>query len=156
MPNQVRVLTVLDADRAELQRRVRDRRAPARVAERARIVLLSADGLTGPQIAAAVGCSEPTVVKWRGQYAGKGLAGLEDAPRGGGPVTVLTEETVHEVLAATLTPPPDSSGGIPGLLLGAPPGGPRVRPTDSNAESGLDAAVVVADVGKLAIVAASP
>ena len=50
MPNRVRVLTVPDGDRAELERRARDRGAQARVAERARIVLLAADGLTGPQI----------------------------------------------------------------------------------------------------------
>jgi hypothetical protein len=35
------------------------------VVERARIVLLAADGLTGPQIAGRAGCTEPTVVKWR-------------------------------------------------------------------------------------------
>jgi hypothetical protein len=69
MPNRVRILTVPDADRVKLERRARDRSAPARVAERARIVLL-----TGP-----------TVVKWRRQYAEDGLAGLEDAPRPGGP-----------------------------------------------------------------------
>jgi transposase-like protein len=85
MPNRVRVLMVPEADRAELERRVRDRGAPARVSERAKIVLLSADGLTGPQIAERAGCTEPTVVKWRRQYAGAGLAGLEDAPRPGGP-----------------------------------------------------------------------
>ena len=39
------------------------------MAERARIVLLAAEGLTGPQIAERVGCTEPTVVKWRRQYA---------------------------------------------------------------------------------------
>ncbi|MQA86962.1 MAG: IS630 family transposase, partial [Streptosporangiales bacterium] len=43
MPNRVRVLTVADSDRVELERRARDRGAPARVAERARIVLLSAE-----------------------------------------------------------------------------------------------------------------
>jgi transposase len=108
MPNRVRVLTVPEADRAELERRVRDRGAPARVAERARIVLLSADGLTGPQIAGRVGCTEPTVVKWRRQYAGEGLAGLEDAPRPGGPKTVLTDQAISEILSATVTPPPES------------------------------------------------
>jgi transposase len=108
MPNHVRVLTVPEADRAELARRVRDRGAPARVAERARIVLLSAEGLSGAQIAGRVGCSEPTVVKWRAQYAAAGLAGLEDAPRPGGPKTVLTQDTMTEILAATVTPPPDS------------------------------------------------
>ncbi|HXQ55246.1 MAG TPA: IS630 family transposase [Actinomycetes bacterium] len=108
MPNRVRVLTVPEADRAELERRVRDRGAPARVSERAKIVLLSADGLTGPQIAERAGCTEPTVVKWRRQYAEAGLAGLEDAPRPGGPKTVLTGEAVCEILSATVTPPPES------------------------------------------------
>ena len=71
-------------------------------------MLLAAEGLTGPQIAERTGCTEPTVIKWRRQHAESGLAGLEDAPRGGGPVTVLTEEAVCQILAATLTPPPES------------------------------------------------
>ena len=108
MPNRVRILTVPDEDRAELERQARDRAAPARVAERARIVLLAADGLTGPQIAERAGCTEPTVIKWRRQYAENGLAGLEDAPRPGGPKTVLTERAIGEILAATVTPPPDA------------------------------------------------
>jgi|SRR5271157_791813 len=86
----------------------RSKGVPARVVERVRIVLLAADGLTGAQICRAGGCTEPTVIKWRRQYAGSGLAGLEDAPRGGGPVTVLTGEAVCEILAATVTPPPES------------------------------------------------
>jgi len=108
MPNRVRVLTVPDTDRAELERRARAKGAPARVVERARIVLLAADGLTGPQIAQRAGCTEPTVVKWRRQYAEAGLAGLEDAPRPGGPRRVLTDEVVCEILATTVTPPPES------------------------------------------------
>ena len=108
MPNRVRILTLTDADRAKLERRARDRGAQARVAERARIVLLAADGLTGPQIAGRVGCTEPTVIKWRRQYAGDGLAGLEDAPRPGGPRTVLTDEAISEILSATVTPPPQA------------------------------------------------
>ena len=108
MPNRVRVLAVPDADRVKLERRSRDRGAEARLAERARIVLLAADGLTGPQIAERVGCTEPTVIKWRRQYAADGLAGLEDAPRPGGPRTVLTDEAIGEILSATVTPPPES------------------------------------------------
>ena len=104
MPNHVRVLLVADADRAELERRTRSKGVPARVAARARIVLLAADGLTGAQIAGRAGCTEPTVIKWRRRYAGSGLAGLEDAPRGGGPVTVLTGRAAGEILAAAVTP----------------------------------------------------
>ncbi len=108
MPNRVRILTVPDVDRVKLEQRVRDRGVQARVAERARIVLLSAEGLTGPQIARRVGCTEPTVIKWRRQYAEAGLAGLEDAPRPGGPKSVLTEEAISVILSATVTPPPES------------------------------------------------
>src|SRR6266487_1934544 len=108
MPNRVRILTLTDADRAKLERRARDRGAQARVAERARIVLLAAEGLTGPQIAGRVGCTEPTVIKWRRQYAEAGLAGLEDAPRPGGPRRVLTGQAISEILSATVTPPPDA------------------------------------------------
>ena len=62
MPNRVHVLTVPDADRAELERRVwsggpGSNGAPARVVERARIVLLAADGLIGSQIAERAGCT---------------------------------------------------------------------------------------------------
>ena len=83
-------------------------RGPARAAERPRIVLLAANGLTGAQIAERAGCTEPAVIRWRRQYSGRGLAGLEDAPRPGGPKTVLTGEVVCQILAATLTPPPES------------------------------------------------
>src|SRR5271166_4947775 len=100
MPNRVRVLTVTGADRIKLERRVRDRGAEARAAERARIVLLAAGGLTGPQTAERVGCTEPTVIKWRRQYAGDGLTGLEDAPRPGGPKTALTDKVISEILSA--------------------------------------------------------
>src|SRR3954454_13437417 len=83
MAAHVRTVEISEADRRELERRVRDKGAPAREVERARIVLLAAEGLPGKQIAARVGCAEPTVVTWRGRYAERGLAGLEDLPRSG-------------------------------------------------------------------------
>jgi len=110
MPNRVRLLRVSDADRAELERRVRDRGAPARVVERARIVLLSEQGLTGRQVAERVGCSEPTVVLWRRRFGQGGLSALEDRPRPGGPPTVLTDQVRDQILTATLTPPPAGLG----------------------------------------------
>src|SRR3954466_7672512 len=83
MAAHVRTVEIPEADRRELKRRARSKGAPARVVERARIVLLSGDGGPGKRIAATVGCAEPTVVIWRRRYAERGLPGLEDLPRPG-------------------------------------------------------------------------
>src|SRR4051812_6391798 len=109
MAAHVRTVNVPEADRRELERRARDKAAPARVVERARIVLLAADGVPGQQIAAMVGCAEGTVVTWRGRYAERGLAGLADLPRPGKP-SPLPEALRDRVLELTLTEPPEQFG----------------------------------------------
>src|SRR5687768_3037658 len=109
MAAHVRVVEVPEADRRELERRVRGKGAPARVVERARIVLLAAEGVPGKQIAAIVGCAEPTVVTWRSRYAESGLPGLEDHPRPGSP-SPLPEALRDRVLELTLTEPPTRFG----------------------------------------------
>jgi hypothetical protein len=63
MANRVRTLVLTDEQRVELRRRERAKGAPAREGERARIVLLAADGVPGVEIAERVGCREPTVVR---------------------------------------------------------------------------------------------
>jgi transposase len=109
MAAHVRTVEVPEADRRELQRRARSKGAPAREVERARIVLLAADGVPGKQIAARVGCAEPTVVTWRRRYAERGLRGLEDHPRPGSP-SPLPEALRDRVLELTLTQPPTAYG----------------------------------------------
>src|SRR3954467_3134494 len=109
MAAHVRTLDVPEADRRDLQRRARDRGAPARVVERARIVLLAAEEVPGKQIAAVVGCAEGTVVTWRGRYAERGLPGLVDLPRPGKP-SPLPEALRDRVLQRTLTEPPTALG----------------------------------------------
>ena len=79
------------------------------VVERARIVLLAGEGMPGKQIAARVGCAEPTVVTWRRRYAESGLAGLEDLPRPGSE-SPLPEALRDRVLELTLTEPPTRFG----------------------------------------------
>ena len=83
----IKQITVSAEDRAELERIVGASSSEVRLVERARIVLAAAEGLKGLEIADRVGCSEPTVVKWRGRYARDGLDGLRDAPRSGPPLT---------------------------------------------------------------------
>jgi transposase len=109
MAAHVRTVEIPDADRQELRRRARSKGAPARVVERARIVLPAGEGMPGKQIAARVGCAEPTVVTWRRRYAESGLAGLEDLPRPGSP-SPLPETLRDRVLELTLTEPPIAYG----------------------------------------------
>ena len=78
----------------------------AGVAQRARIVLLAADGTPNVQIAEAVGVSRPTINLWRDRYERAGLAGLDDRPKSGRPRTI--DRTA--ILAATLTAPPKKLG----------------------------------------------
>jgi transposase len=71
------------------------------VSRRARIVLLSADGLGPTAIAGRLGCSKQTVITWRERYRADGLSGLRDAPRSGRPVSVdptaVIERTLQEL-----------------------------------------------------------
>ena len=99
-------LVLRDGDRAELERRVRSSTLPAAVAQRARIVLLAADGEANYVIAERVGVSRPTVNVWRARYVDQGLAGLSDEARPGRPRTVDRAR----IITATLTPPPKSLG----------------------------------------------
>jgi transposase len=83
----IKQIGVSDEDRVELERIVRGVSSEVRMVQRAQIVLAAAEGLTGLEICERVGCSEPTVVKWRGRYARDGMPGLVDAPRSGAPLT---------------------------------------------------------------------
>jgi len=78
----------------------------AGLAQRARIVLLAADGVSNTEIAELVGVSRPTVIGWRSRYATSGVAGLQDEQRSGRPRT--TDRA--KILAATLAPPPKKLG----------------------------------------------
>lgn len=85
---------------------VEARKTPQAKAKRARVVLLSSQGLGDKQIAAEIGWSGHTVGKWRKRYLEGGIAGLCDAPRSGPPRTV-SDEKVAEVLRLTLETKPD-------------------------------------------------
>jgi transposase len=95
-----------EGDRKPLQALTRSSRAPAGLSQRARIVLLAADGESNTAIAEKVGVSRPTVIAWRDRYQSHGLAGLQDEPRSGRPRAIDRAQ----VIAATLAPPPDKYG----------------------------------------------
>jgi transposase len=76
-------IILTDAERAELEGLARSTRTEHRLRQRARIVLLAADGLATRAIGRKVNCTTGTASKWRVRYAGRGLAGLDETGRRG-------------------------------------------------------------------------
>lgn len=99
-------LLLRDGDREELERLTRASSVRSGLAQRARIVLLAAEGLSNTAISERVGVSRPTVIGWRERYQAKGVKGLQDQDRSGRPRQIDRSA----VLSATLTPPPKKYG----------------------------------------------
>jgi transposase len=90
-------ITVNEADRAVLQRWARGRRIPARLAQRAKIVLRAAEGGRNDVIARKLGTDRLLVGRWRNRFSKLGVAGIEkDAPRGG------RKPTARDAIAAKI------------------------------------------------------
>jgi transposase/DNA-binding CsgD family transcriptional regulator len=103
--SRVAVPITLQADeREELRRRVRAHRVEHRHRQRAKVVLLAAEGCSNEQIAPTVGFNVNSVRKWRNRYARAGLPGLGDQARPGRPST-LDPQKVNVVLSQVVQPP---------------------------------------------------
>ena len=82
----------------------RRRGTPQGLAQRARIVLSCAEGLSNVQVAQQLGVSRDAVGKWRSRFLTAGLAGLHDGPRPGAPRRI-TDEQIQDVITRTLEKP---------------------------------------------------
>lgn len=112
------LVEIADDDRRVLEVRSRSATVSHRLRQRARIVLLCAEGLASRVVARKVGCTPGTASRWRVRYANLGLAGLEDRPRAG-KAPVYTLETDRRILAELDKPPPKGYGRWSGPLLAA-------------------------------------
>ncbi len=98
-------LILRDGDRGRLEALARSTSVRASVAHRARIVLMSAEGLTNTEIARETKSTRQTVISWRNRYATGGINALGDLPRSGRPVVVDELEVVATTLANGGRPP---------------------------------------------------
>jgi transposase len=107
----------------------------AGLAQRARIVLLAANGAGTNEIVTRVGVSKPTVIAWKRRYAAEGLGGLDDRRRPGRPRT--TDDVA--IVLRTLEPPPRRLGVThwSSRLLAAEMGLSNVKVADVWREYGL-------------------
>jgi transposase len=99
---RVAVPVVLSVEeREELERLVAGRRLPARVVERAGIILLAAEGKQDREITSVFGVSRRTVSLWRHRFVEKRIPGiLKDAPRPGRGHRI-SPEVVAEIIRKT-------------------------------------------------------
>src|ERR1035437_6460688 len=100
--SRVEQLVLREQDETLLREWTRSSSISAGLAQRARILLLAAEGHSNTEIGRRVGVSLPTVRLWRGRYGDGGVQVLGDLPRSGRPA--LHDETT--IIAATLEPPP--------------------------------------------------
>ena len=99
-------IEVSAADRACLEAIVAAPSSPQKHVWRARIILLSADGVGTMAIAGQAGVAKPTVWRWRERFLAEGIAGLvreKSRPPG---IAPLPAEIVDQVVTLTGEPPP--------------------------------------------------
>ncbi|HYU04943.1 MAG TPA: IS630 family transposase [Jatrophihabitantaceae bacterium] len=93
-------------DREVLRLWTRSPSMRAGLAQRARVVLLAAEGVGTAEIVRLVGLSKPAVIGWKRRYAADGIAGLDDRPKSGRPRLI----DPVDIVLATLEPPPPQLG----------------------------------------------
>ncbi len=107
------VVEVTAEERVELERLVRRPTTGQQLAERARMVVLMADGLNNSEVARAVGVDVDTARKWRTRWCRARAvpvaelsltARLADAPRSGTPARIGPEQVCRIVALACEVP----------------------------------------------------
>jgi transposase len=98
-------LPIAPDDLAVLRRWACASQLPAVLVQRAKLLLLAAEGVANTEAADRVGVTRQTVAACRRRYRQGGLDGLSDRPRSGRPQTVRRTRRA-EILAATLNQPP--------------------------------------------------
>ena len=82
-------IVLTNEERVELLKLARSQMSSVRLSQRARIVLLAAEGMQNKCIAQQLGVGRVQVSRWRERYASLRLAGIErDLPRGAPPAKV--------------------------------------------------------------------
>jgi transposase len=104
------LVTLTAAERKTLKERVRGAKTPWRDRLRAQIVLAAARARPNARIARDLGIGEDTARKWRGRFAARGLAGLEDLPRSGRPRQISAADRAAVVALACQLP---AATGVP-------------------------------------------
>jgi transposase len=101
----VRAIELSRDDRVTLKRWASSRKVDNGLAMKARIILLSREGVNADQVASLVGVSARNVYKWIWRFSEEGIEGLKDRARSGRPRS-LDLDQVMEILRRTVEEEP--------------------------------------------------
>jgi len=101
-PKSIRLSQDQKSELERLSKRVRTNRA---VSLRAKIILMSADGVPGLRISKKLKTTNQTVCRWRSRFLSGGIDALYDERRPGAP-RKITDEQVEKVVVKTLEEKP--------------------------------------------------
>jgi|SRR5579884_5907 len=102
-------ISVTSENRVRLEAIVRDRNSPQKHVWRARIVLLTADGLGTVALMRAVGKDKRAVWRWQERFMLEGIGGLARDKTRPSRIAPLPRETVERVIALTNQPPHEAT-----------------------------------------------
>ncbi len=101
MARKAQNIPLNETDKAELESWLRKGSTKHLLAQRSRIILISAQGVSPTDIAQRLDISRAVIYKWRTRFLNEGVEGLFDRPRPGQP-RKLSEDKVKEVLWLTI------------------------------------------------------
>jgi transposase len=112
------VITLTSKQRRELQRLVSRPTEEAGVVRRAHVVLWSADGVAGAEIARRLHLSAEAVSRIRRRFVDRGVEGLASQPKAGRKDHAVPAAKVERVIELALSPPPAGRSRWTTRLLG--------------------------------------
>ena len=144
MPRYLRARVPLDDSEVRKIRRLAGaRHAPADWIERARIIMLSWDGLDVAAIAAEVGCHENTVRRWLHRFNAAGIDGLGNRPGCGRKRRITEAERSRIIALARSAPPGQLARDAAGELSADDERGPAQWTLDTLSQAARDAGIRV-------------
>jgi len=110
-------ITVRPSDRKRLKAILQDRNAPQKHAWRAKIILLSAEGLGTNEIMRQTGKSKTCVWRWQERFMAEGFEGLLRDKTRPSRIAPLGPEVAERVVALTMSDPPGEATHWTGSMM---------------------------------------
>jgi transposase len=102
-------LTMSEKDKTTLVQIARNGNTPQKLALRARIAILSAEGAPTNRIMEELGTSTPTIIRWRSRYEAAGVSGLLRDRTRPGRKKRIDEARIREIVELTLKEKPQEA-----------------------------------------------